>query len=74
MTEETVKVWDIFIREGWRSEDHGDGSRVWIGAPGETWIATVSSKAIAVEHYCREEVCVIRDREGLLSECEDLSR
>ncbi len=67
-----MKVWDVFDRDGMVSHEHGDGSRVYRGSPGETWIATVSSKEVAVEHYCQDAVCVIRDREGVSSECEDL--
>lgn len=65
-------VYDIFSREGIRLIDHGDGSFVNRGIPEETWMATVSNKETAVERYCQNEVCVIRDREGQASECEDL--
>ena len=66
-----MKVWDVFDREGWVRYEHGDGSRVYGGSPGETWIATVSSKEVAVKYYCQKEVYVIRDREGVPAECED---
>jgi len=65
-------VYDVFTREGCRGEDHGDGSFIYRGEPGETWVATVSSKKVAVENYCQLEVHVIRDRIGTASECEDL--
>lgn len=66
-------VYDIFSREGViRLDNHGDGSFRYRGVPGETWIATVSSKEVAVESYCQTDVYVIRDRIGTAAECEDL--
>jgi len=65
-------VYDIFFREGFTLDDHSDGSPIWRGIPGETWVATVSNKTTAVDRYCQNELCVIRDREGDAAECEDL--
>jgi len=65
-------VYDIFEHDGVRLDDCEDtGERRYLGT-GEVWVATVSSKEVAVEYYCRDAVNVVRPREGEVSECEDL--
>ena len=65
-------VFDVFTREGWSiGEDHA-GNKICLGPPGETWLATLSDKELAVDLYSKDEIVVIRPREGEASECEDL--
>ncbi len=63
----TMIVYDIFERDGFPSPytDRFYGT-------GEVWVATVSSKEVAVDHYCRDALNVVRPREGDASDCEDL--